>query len=237
MTSLADKVAIITGASKGVGREIARLFGREGASLILVARSASLLEEVTREAGSARAIVGDVRDEATSTRAVEAALDHFGHLDILVNNAGVAIHRPILELDTASYDTVMDTNMRATYLFSRAVVPLFLQQGHGTIINVGSGAATRGIATETAYCASKFAQRGFTLALDRELRSKNIKVSILLPGNIDTGFNGGNSAADQPDREGWLAAEDVSRAALFVATQEPQSHVLELVVRPMSDHL
>jgi NADP-dependent 3-hydroxy acid dehydrogenase YdfG len=240
MDSLAGQVAIVTGAGKGIGREIARTFAGEGARLVLVARTKSDLEsardEVDECGSEARSIAGDVRDEATAALAVNEALDAFGRLDILVNNAGIAIHHPITDVGIAEFDAVMDTNMRGTFLFAHATIPVFMRQKRGTVIVIGSGAGTRGIATESVYCASKFAQRGFALALDQELRQHSIKVSLILPGNVATAMTEKNFPDQQEDEQmRLLTAQDVARAALFIATQPIQSHVVELVLRPTGE--
>lgn len=242
MPALEGQVAIITGAGRGIGRAIARSFATEGARLVLVGRSAAALErvrdEVKHSSDAVAVIAGDVREEDTAMRAVARAVDHLGGLHLLVNNAGIAIHKPITDLSVGEFDSVMDTNMRGTFLFSRAVVPIFLAQRRGTIVNIGSGAGTRGIATETAYCASKFAQRGFTLALDQELRPHNIRVSLILPGDVDTGFHRDTGVVTASGvRAESLRPEDVAEAVLFTVTQGPNARVAELVLRPLVDSL
>ncbi|MGH2442859.1 MAG: SDR family oxidoreductase, partial [Chloroflexota bacterium] len=193
-----------------------------------------LRQELTPENPNVVVVAGDVRDDETCGRAVATALEAFGRIDILINNAGIAIHKLIVDLTAEDYDAVMDTNMRATFLFARAVIPLFARQQRGTLIIVGSGAAVRGIAGESTYCASKFAQRGFALALDHELRSQNIKVCMVHPGNVDTRFS---AYRETPAPEGILKPEDVAQAVLFVALQPEQSRVLELSLRPMEDSI
>jgi 3-oxoacyl-[acyl-carrier protein] reductase len=242
MGQLDSKVAIITGASKGIGRRTALLFASEGAHLIGVARSESLLRQLQRDVepttGSLWPLVGDVRLEETAESAVRKAVEAFGRLDILVNNAGVAIFRPIWELSVADYDVQMDSNMRSMFLFTKAAVPLFLQQEEGTIINVSSMGGVQGYHDLTAYCATKFAQIGFTQALDRELRPRHIKVTSILPGATATEIAMGTGRTPESVAQGnFLNPQDVARAILFAATQEPQSRILEIRIRPMSEEL
>ncbi|MGI8827915.1 MAG: SDR family oxidoreductase [Chloroflexota bacterium] len=242
MPALNGKVAIVTGATKGIGRAICRLFAAEGARVVAVARTQDLLADLKLatldHAGEVRTVVGDVREQDTAQRAVHQAIDSFEGLDILVNNAGVAIYHPIWELTIEDYDSMMDTNMRSTFLFTRAAVPFMRESREGVILNIGSIAGTRGFPNETAYCASKFAQVGFAQALDQELREYNIKVSSILPGGVATELAMGTGrTAESVASAGYLEAEDVARAALFAVTQEPRSRILEVRMRPMSEPL
>src|SRR5579864_7239785 len=137
---LAGQVALITGASSGIGRAIALAFLGEGADLVVVARRAERLNELAAEAQrmgrACRMVTGDVRDEDTASRATQAVLDHFGKLDLLVNNAGVGIYKQLEETSPDEYDTMMDSNMRSTFLFTRYAVPVLTRQGSGLIINI-----------------------------------------------------------------------------------------------------
>lgn len=238
---LAGQVALITGASSGIGAAIARALLGEGADLVLVARRADRLEALAaqaREQGRRCAVVaGDVREEETARRAVEAARG-LGRLDLLVNNAGIAIYKPLAETTADEYDAMMDTNMRSTFLFTRHAVPVLLAQGAGTIINVASMAGVMGFAGESVYCATKFAQVGFTQALDRELRPRGIKVGAVCPGGVKTELALGTGRTPEGvAASGMLEADDVARAVLLMATQPPQSRIIEIRMRPMVEPL
>ena len=171
MGKLDGKVALITGASAGIGLAIARRFLAEGADVAVVARRGERLATFADEARQAGrrcvVIVGDAREETTARQAVQTTLDTLGQIDLLVNNAGMGIYAPLVETSAYDFDQMMDTNMRSTFLFTRHTVPSMLERGSGTIINVSSMAGVMGFAGEAAYCASKFAQVGFTQALDR----------------------------------------------------------------------
>jgi 3-oxoacyl-[acyl-carrier protein] reductase len=239
---LNGQVAIITGASSGIGGAIARAFLREGADLVVVARREERLAELDREAKDqgrrSVAVVGDVREERTAQLAVEAALGELGRLDILVNNAGMAIYKNLIETAADEYDTMMDTNMRSTFLFTRHVTPVLLDRGGGTVVNIASMAGVMGFAGEAVYCATKFAQVGFTQALDRELRPYGIKVGAVCPGGVRTEFAiGAGRTEEGVATSGMLEAEDVAAAALFIATQPAGSRVLEVRMRPMVEPL
>ncbi len=176
---LVGSVCLITGASAGIGKASALALTREGASLVLIARRKSRLDELVEmihsAGGRAIAVVGDVREEETALRAMQAAKEHFGAVHILLNNAGVGNYKPLIETSAEEYDELMETNMRSTFLFTRHAVPLMLEQGSGLILMLSSMAGKYGFAGEAVYCASKFAQVGFAQALDKELRRRGSK--------------------------------------------------------------
>ena len=239
---LSGQVALITGASAGIGAAIARRFLSEGADLVVVARRLERLERLAEEAQArgraCRFVIGDVRDEDTADRAIQAALAHFGKLDILVNNAGVGIYKSLEETSADDYDTLMDSNMRSTFLFTRYAVPVLTRQGSGVIINVSSMAGVMGFAGEAVYCATKFAQVGFTQALDRELRPRGIKVGVLCPGGVKTEFAiGAGRTEEGVAASEMLEATDVAEAALLMAAQGPGARILEIRMRPMVEPL
>jgi NADP-dependent 3-hydroxy acid dehydrogenase YdfG len=239
---LTGQVALITGASSGIGRAIARSFLNEGADLVVVARRSERLQEVASEAqkGGRRCaiVVGDVREEETARRAIQRATQQLGQLDILVNNAGIARYGNLIKTSLDDYDAMMDTNMRSTFLFSRHAVPILLERGKGAIINVASMAGVTGFAGEAAYCASKFAQVGFTQALDRELRPHGIKVGVVCPGGVKTELAIGTGRTEEGvAASDMLEAEDVAAAVLLMATQPLRSRIIEIRMRPMVEPL
>jgi 3-oxoacyl-[acyl-carrier protein] reductase len=239
---LSGQVALITGASSGIGMAVARAFLAEGASLVVVARRQdrlqSLAEEVAAAGGHCSIVAGDVREEETAIQAVQAATRDLGRLDILVNNAGIGIYKDLIQTTAADYDAVMNTNMRSTFLFTRQAVPILLERGSGTIINVASMAGVMGFPGEAVYCASKFAQVGFTQALDRELRPHGIKVGVVCPGGVMTEFAIGTGRTEAGvAASGMLEAEDVAAAVLLVATQRSGSRIMEIRMRPMVEPL
>ena len=239
---LAGQVALITGASSGIGQAAARALLSEGADLVVVGRRSERVEAFAVEAQArgrrSVAVVGDASDEATAERAVETAQREFGRLDILVNNVGIGIYKNLVQTSVADYDAMMNTNMRSTFLFTRHVAPILIEQGHGTIINVSSMAGVMGFPGEAVYCATKFAQVGFTQALDRELRPRGIKVGVVCPGGVKTEFAIGTGRTEQGVAEsGMLEADDVAQAILLMATQPPESRIMEIRMRPMVEPL
>jgi NADP-dependent 3-hydroxy acid dehydrogenase YdfG len=239
---LAGQVALITGASSGIGRASALALAGEGASLVVTARRQDRLEELvalaTAAGGRAVYTLGDAREEATADRAVGAALESFGKLSILINNVGVGIYGPLVETTLADYVQMMDSNMRSTFLFTRHAVPHMIASRQGMILMISSMAGKYGFAGEAAYCASKFAQVGFAQALDKELHPYGIKVGVICPGGVKTEFAiGTGRTIDGIASSGMLEPEFVAEAVLLACTQAPGSRIIEIQMRPMSEPL
>jgi 3-oxoacyl-[acyl-carrier protein] reductase len=239
---LQDKVALITGASSGIGRACARALAGEGASLVVTARRRERLDALKKELESSGARVvthaGDAREESTATGAVKAATDAFGRIDFLVNNAGAGNYKNLVDTSADEYDELMDTNVRSTFLFARHAVPVMLRQKAGTILMISSMAGVYGFGGEAVYCMSKFAQVGFAQALDRELRGSGIKVGAICPGGVKTEFalgRGRNEAGVAAS--GMLDPEDVAGVVLMACTQSPQSRIIEVQMRTMAEPL
>lgn len=237
-TDLKGKVAVITGASRGIGRAAALALAREGVHVVLVARTESDLNQLKAEveALGVRALVtpADVAKEEDVQRVKEAALAEFGQVDILVNNAGVGRYATILETSPEEYDWMMDTNMRGTFLFTRAFLPEMVERGSGSIITVSSQAGLYGYGGEAVYVATKFAQIGFCQALDNEVREKGVKVSIIAPGSTRTHFAFGTGREEgEPRLEKMLDAGDVAEAVVYAAKQPPNTRILVVGMRAM----
>ena len=227
---LSGKVAIITGAGRGIGRSIALAFAEEGANLVLVSRNQSEIDRVADETAAlgvdALAIRTDVSKESEVTAMVEKALARFHSIDILVNDAGVTgLHGLFTEIKTEEWDNMMNINVRGVFLCCRAVVPAMIKQREGNIINLSSGAGTKrrddsflSPTTSIAYSVSKFAVEGFTLALAAHLNRFNINVNAIRPGPTDTRMH----ASASPEMKARLRKpEQIRGVALFLATQGP----------------
>lgn len=239
---LTGKVAIITGASAGIGRASARALMAEGANLILTARRSDRLRALEAEGRAAGvevvAVAGDAREEATAVRAVAAARDAFGRVDVLVNNVGIGNYRMLVDTTAEDYDELMDTNVRSTFLFSRHVAPVMIAQHSGTILMISSMAGVYGFPNQAVYCMTKFAQVGFAQALDRELRPHGIKVGVICPGGVKTEFAVGRGRTDASVAESeMLDAEDVAGAVLLACTQSPRARIIEIQMRTMAEPL
>ena len=239
---LAGKVALITGASAGIGRASALALAQEGANMVLTARRQERLDElesaVQQAGGKAVSVVGDSTEEATAQRCVTTATQTFGTLDILINNVGIGNYKNLVDTSAAEYDELMDTNVRSTFLFTRHTVPVMINQGSGTILMISSMAGIYGFAGEAIYCATKFAQIGFAQALDKELRPHGIKVGVICPGGVKTEFALGKGRTEQSVAEsGMLDAEDVAGAVLLACTQSSNSRIIEVQMRTMDESL
>src|SRR6266478_535075 len=241
-TKLSGKVALITGASAGIGQACARALTEEGARLVLTARRQERLDELKQQAEKlgtqAITVVGDAREESTAKNTVEAAMQTFGQIDILINNAGVGNYKNLVDTSAEEYDDMMDTNVRSTFLFTRHTVPVMLEQKQGTILMISSMAGLYGFGGEAVYCATKFAQVGFAQALDRELREKGIKVGAICPGGTKTEFALGKGRTEKSVKESnMLDPEDVAGVVLLACKQSPGSRIIEIQMRTMAESL
>ena len=239
---LEGKVALITGASAGIGQACARALAGEGARLVLTARRQERLDALKKETESlgsdAVTFAGDAREEQTAIQTVKAAVDAFGRLDILINNAGAGNYKNLVDTSAEDYDGLMDTNVRSTFLFTRHTVPVMLQQKSGTILMISSMAGVYGFGGEAVYCMTKFAQVGFAQALDRELRENGIKVGAICPGGVKTEFAIGKGRTEKgvADSE-MLDPEDVAGVVLLACTQSAKSRIIEIQMRTMAESL
>jgi meso-butanediol dehydrogenase / (S,S)-butanediol dehydrogenase / diacetyl reductase len=234
---LENKVTIVTGASRGIGRASALALSREGAIIVGVARTKKDLDALCKDIGkNTSGIVADVTKSADVAAAVKQTVKEHGRIDILVNNAGIGGYRPFLEWSEEDYDRIMDTNAKSTWLFCREVIPHMLKQGGGQIINVASVAGLQGYPTEAIYCSSKFAQIGMSQALDREFWQQNIKVSLVCPGGVETYFALGDGRTPGADNlKGFSTAEDVAEAVVMAALPRERSRIVNIIMRPMNE--
>jgi NAD(P)-dependent dehydrogenase (short-subunit alcohol dehydrogenase family) len=190
MGLLDGRVAIVTGASKGIGRALALRFGREGARVVCAARSADLVQEtaaqVVKAGGQAIAVVGDASVEADVTALVAASLQAFGKLDTLVNNAGDGgPTKPVQEYTMEDWRYTIDSCLTSSYLCTRFVVPEMIKAGGGAIVNISSGAGRRGLPYRIGYCSAKAGQVGMTYGMALELAPLNIRVNCVAPGAVE----------------------------------------------------
>jgi NADP-dependent 3-hydroxy acid dehydrogenase YdfG len=233
MEELSGKVAFVTGASRGIGAAVARSLAAQGVSLGLASRSGDDLD-----LGEAVGCACDVRDAAQVLAAVEATVERFGRLDILIANAGVGAYGPFLDLPPEQLDEMIDVNVKGALYAVRAGLPHPLEAGGGDIVTLASEAGRRGLPYEAVYCASKFAQVGFTRALDHELRERGVRCTNVCPGGVATDFamgEGRGRTPEMPELEGMMSAEDVAEVVLFVLTRPRNHRILETAFRPMTE--
>ncbi|GGG39931.1 SDR family oxidoreductase [Hymenobacter glacieicola] len=232
MTDLTNQVAIVTGASRGIGRAIALLLALQGAKVVAVARSADELEELNAKT-QGLAIPADVADEADADHIVTETLSRFGRLDILVCNAGVGSFNLLENFESAEWDRIFDVNVKGTFLMCKAVVPHFKAQGHGHVVAIASDVARRTFEHGTVYGASKYAQDALLGSLRKEVRPHGVKVSTIYPGLVDTYFNESKPGGVEAEKT-HLKPSDVAQAVRYVL--EAPAHVVvdELMLHPVT---
>jgi 3-oxoacyl-[acyl-carrier protein] reductase len=233
MKSLTGKVAIVTGAGRGIGRAIALALSRAGARVVLAARSEAELRSVAEEIrggdGDALVLPTDVTRDDDLESLVKRTQKEWGSIDILVNNAGWGKTAPIINGKTEDWDRTFQVNLRAPMILTRLVLPALIEKKSGAIINIGSISAKAGQANTAAYSASKFGVLGFTQSLFEEVREYGVKVSVILPGFVDTPLIPPNKRVD---RSKMIRPEDVAAAVLFVLSSPPNSCPVEMTIRP-----
>ena len=228
---LEGKVALVTGASKGIGAAVGRLLAEDGVRLGLASRSGT---DLGIDGALARAC--DVRDPGAIASFADEVAERFGGLDIVVVNAGVGSYGPFLELPTEEMEEIVDVNVKGTLYTLRAALPHLLERGEADVVTIASEAGRRGLPFEAVYCASKFAQVGLTAALDHELRPHGIRCTNVCPGGVATEFAMGRGRTpDMPELEGMMRSEDVAEAVRFVLTRPRNHRILEMAFRPMSE--
>lgn len=215
------RIAIITGATRGVGMACARAFSASGYGVTLFGRNRVLLDRIVKEikqrGGTVLGVKGDVRNPEDARDAVERTLKNFGRIDVLVNNAGVGYGlTPLTEFPDEKWHETIDTNLTGVYYFTKAVIPVMKAQGSGIIINISSGAGRHGIGGLAAYCASKFGVIGLTESVAEEVEGYGIKVVALCPGGINTEMHRAIFPEHEP--EGLLTPEEVAQKILSLSS-------------------
>jgi NADP-dependent 3-hydroxy acid dehydrogenase YdfG len=236
MKNIENKVVLITGASKGIGKAIALSLATMNVSLGLVARSEielQALQKTILELGSQVIIfVGSVSDEAFVNNTVQAMQQAFGKIDVMINNAGFGIFNTAENTTAAQWDEVFATNTKGTFLFCKAVIAQMKENKNGHIINVASDVAKRTFDGGSLYCASKYAQDAFSSAIRKELRPFEIKVSVVYSGLVDSFFHAETQGS--PSHSDWLKNEDMANAIVYIISQPKHVVVDELMIHPLS---
>jgi NAD(P)-dependent dehydrogenase (short-subunit alcohol dehydrogenase family) len=228
--TLEGKVALVTGASRGIGAAVAHMLDERGVKLGLASRSGDDLGL------DAVAQPCDVRELEQLESIVAATVERFGRLDILVANAGVGAYGPFLDLSREHLDEMIDVNLRGTLYAVRAALPHLVESGNADIVTLASEAGRRGLPFEAVYCASKFGQVGFTRALDHELREHGVRCTNVCPGGVATDFALDDGRGRSPEAlPGMMTSEDVAEVVLFVLTRPRNHRILETAFRPVTE--
>jgi NADP-dependent 3-hydroxy acid dehydrogenase YdfG len=228
---LDGKVALVTGASGGIGAAVARKLHEAGASVGLLSRRG---DDLGLERGLG--VACDVRDRSAVEDATQAVVDRFGRLDIAVANAGVGAYGDFLDLDPEQLEAMVDINLKGTLYTAAAALPHLIDSGAGDFISVASVAGLRALPGESVYNASKFGQVGFTRSLDHELRERGVRATCICPGGVKTDFaNGTGRTQDDPELEGMMSAEEVAEIVMFALTRPRRLRILTASFRPMSE--
>ena len=227
---LSDKVAVVTGASRGIGRAIALALVAQGAKVVASARNAQALDdlvaEIETQGGEATAVAGDVALESDAARLIEQAVAAYGQIDVLVNNAGITRDGLLLRMKDEDWDAVIDTNLKGAFHCIRAVAKVMSKQRSGRIINISSVVGEMGNAGQANYCASKAGLLGLTKSVARELARRNITVNAITPGFIVTDMTDGmtdkarETMTEQIPLGRLGEADDVANAVIFLASEQ-----------------
>ncbi len=230
---LAGKVAIVTGASRGIGRAISIALAQEAATIVLAARASDKLQEaaekVTQAGGKAHIAVTELTDEESIKGLVKDTEAEFGRLDVLVNNAGITHSARLEETATEDWQRVMWVNARAPFILCREALALLRRSQAAYIVNVASVVGVKGYPLQSAYTSSKHALRGMTISLSEELRESNIRVHLLCPGGVDTDM----VARVRPDirKDELIKGEEIAELVLYLVTHKGNAVIDELHIR------
>ncbi len=236
-TGFEQKVAVVTGAARGAGEAISRRLASLGMTVVLLAlhqeRLQTVLADIETRAGKAEAYPCDLRDE----KAIDALSSHlrkkYARCDVLVNCAAIGqTGKPLHEMSVAEWDDLMATNLRGPFLMIRALAPLMIERRSGHIINISSLAGKNPLPNGAAYSASKWGLNGLTYSVAEELRKDNIRVSVVAPGSINTGFGGKGDPGEFKDEAWKIQPGDVADVVEMLVRQPAQSFVSEVLMRP-----
>ncbi len=225
---LKDKVAIVTGASRGIGKEIAKILATQGAKVVLSARNAELLQtvadEITSGGGTSLVVAGDVSVGSDAEKLISETVAAYGTVDILVNNAGITRDGLLMRMKDEDWDTVLDVNLKGAFLCSREAAKVMTKKRFGRIINISSVVAEMGNPGQANYCASKAGLLGLTKSMARELARRNVTVNAITPGFIETDMTDElpekvrTELAAQIPLGRFGASEDIAHAVAFLAS-------------------
>ena len=234
MQDLKGKVALVTGSTKGIGLAIAEHLAGAGASVVVSSRTPADVDDVAERLnhgadGEIAGIPCDVRDPDACRRLVDDTVERMGRLDVLVNNAGIGIMKSITEMSVEEWRLQIDTNLGGVFYCSKAAIPHLSRTGDGWIINIGSLASRNSLAGGAGYNASKFGLLGMTEAIMLDVRHDDVRVSLVMPGSVNTHFGG---REPRTERDWRLQAEDCATAVMQLLAYPKEAHVSRIEMRP-----
>jgi NADP-dependent 3-hydroxy acid dehydrogenase YdfG len=232
---LKNQVAIVTGASRGIGKAIALKFAEQGTKLALVGSSEEIhktgKELEQKGFNHIETFQVDVANEQQMNEMVAKTLETFGQIDILVNNAGIGFFKPVEETTIDEWKKVFEVNVQGVFIGAKAVLPHMKARKSGTIITISSDVGRYTIPNGSAYTATKYAVQGFSGSLAQEVRKYGIRVGTINPGMVDTYF--ANSVQGAPEKQDWMKAEDIANAVIYMASAPKHMLIDEIVLHPL----
>jgi 3-oxoacyl-[acyl-carrier protein] reductase len=229
MGAIDGKVALVTGAGRGIGRAIAIALAKAGCEVVITARSADQLQGVQEEIHAAKGKAVSIQADLTRDDALQNLLQKCGAVDFLINNAGWGKRAPVVRAKIEDWDQTFRLNLRAPMILAKELLPAMIEKGEGAVINIGSVSGKSGEADGAAYSASKFGLIGFTQSLYEEVREHGIKVSVILPGFVDTPMI---PPVKHLDRSKMIQADDVAQAVLYILNAPATACPVEITIRP-----
>lgn len=230
-----NQTAIITGASRGIGKEMARQFAEKGVKLSILGSSDDIHQtkkELENEGYSnIESFQADVTKEDELDHVIEATKNAYGTVDILVNNAGIGMFKPVEEVTVEEWKKVYEVNVQGVFLSTKAVIPTMKKNKFGTIITVSSDVGRYTIPNGSLYASTKYAVQGFMGSISQELREHGIRVGTINPGMVDTYF--ADSKQGLPEKENWLKVQDIAEAAVYMASAPKHMMIDELQIHPL----
>jgi NAD(P)-dependent dehydrogenase (short-subunit alcohol dehydrogenase family) len=238
---LKGSIAVVTGASRGIGRAVAHALNERGANLVLVSRDERALSELADDllcgGGVADVIPTDVRCSADVDGMINRVVEQYGRIDLLVHAAGAGLLKPALQITEKEFDELIDLNLKGAFLTMRRAAAAMAEHGGGTIVTIPGVLGRAPMAMASAYCASKFGLVGLAKAMAIDLKRANVRFSLLFLGGVDTSFWDSEAIAMTVQRERMLSPEAAARACLFAAEQAAPGVVGEVVIQPENHQL
>ncbi len=231
---LKNKVAIVTGASRGIGYSIAFKLVEQGAQVVLIGSSKQVhdtADSLKKLGHTVLSIQADISKAADVEEVISQTIQQFGKIDILVNNAGIGLFKPVEETTLEEWQRLFEVNVQGVFLCSRAVLPYMKERGQGTIITISSDVGRRTIPNGSVYTATKYAVQGFSGSLAQEVRKVGIRVGTINPGMVDTYFN--NTEQGAPEKKEWLKGEDIAQAVIYMASAPKHMVIDEVLLHPL----